>query len=134
MPKINTLYLVDDDDIFQFLTRRIIEETRLVGEIKVFSNGLRALEFLKSVQDTPEALPEIILLDLSMPVMDGWDFLEEYIMLRPFLGKKINIYVVSSSITPSDIQRAQSISEVTDYIIKPVTIEKFAEIVRSLVA
>ncbi len=134
MPKINTLYLVDDDDIFQFLTRRIIEETRLVGEIKVFSNGLRALEFLKSVQDTPEALPEIILLDLSMPVMDGWDFLEEYIMLRPFLGKKINIYVVSSSITPSDIQRAQSISEVTDYIIKPVTVEKFAEIVRSLVA
>ncbi len=130
----NTLYLVDDDDIFQFLTRRIIEETKLVKEIKVFSNGLRALEFLKSVQDTPEALPEIILLDLSMPIMDGWDFLEEYIMLRPFLGKKISIYIVSSSIAPSDIRRAQSISEVTDYIIKPVTVEKFEEIVRSLVA
>lgn len=134
MRKVNTLYLVDDDDIFQFLTRRIIEETRLVGEIKIFSNGLRALEFLKSVQNTPEELPEIILLDLSMPIMDGWDFLEEYIMLQPFLGKKISIYVVSSSIAPSDIQRAQSISEVTDYIIKPVTVEKFAEIVRSLVA
>lgn len=134
MRKVNTLYLVDDDDIFQFLTRRIIEETKLVKEIKVFSNGLRALEFLKSVQDTPEALPEIILLDLSMPIMDGWDFLEEYIMLRPFLGKKISIYIVSSSIAPSDIRRAQSISEVTDYIIKPVTVEKFEEIVRSLVA
>lgn len=134
MSKVNTLYLVDDDDIFQFLTRRIIEETRLVGEIKVFSNGLRALEFLKSVQDNPEMLPEIILLDLSMPVMDGWDFLEEYIMLQPFLGKKISIYVVSSSIAPADIQKAQSISEVTDYIIKPVTVEKFAEIVRGLVA
>lgn len=130
----NTLYLVDDDDIFQFLTRRIIEETKLVKEIKVFSNGLRALEFLKSIQDIPEALPEIILLDLSMPIMDGWDFLEEYIMLRPFLGKKISIYIVSSSIAPSDIRRAQSISEVTDYIIKPVTVEKFEEIVRSLVA
>lgn len=134
MRKVNTLYLVDDDDIFQFLTRRIIEETKLVKEIKVFSNGLRALEFLKSIQDIPEALPEIILLDLSMPIMDGWDFLEEYIMLRPFLGKKISIYIVSSSIAPSDIRRAQSISEVTDYIIKPVTVEKFEEIVRSLVA
>ncbi|MBS1635554.1 MAG: response regulator [Bacteroidetes bacterium] len=129
--KINTLYLVDDDKSFQFLAQEIIEPTNLVEEIKIFSNGLEALNFLKSVSK-PEELPEIILLDINMPVMDGWEFLAEFMPLQPKLGKKIAIYIVSSSISPADMQRARATSLVTDYIIKPVSESQFIELVRNL--
>lgn len=56
--------------------------------VKVFGNGLDAINFLKQNYGNPELLPEIIFLDLSMPVMDGWQFLEEYIKLNPQIGKK----------------------------------------------
>lgn len=132
MEKIDTLCLVDDDGTFQYLTEKLIETTNLVNEVKIFSNGLDAINYLKSMQTTPEALPEVILLDLAMPIMDGWGFLEEYISLKPKLGKKITIYILSSSINPNDIEKAKAISEVTDFIIKPITKEKFLEMVKSL--
>ena len=132
MKKINTLCLVDDDGTFQFLTQRIIEQTSLVKQIKIFSNGLDAINFLKTLQNKNEELPEIILLDLTMPVMDGWEFLEEYIFLQPKLSKKITIYIVSSSIDPRDIIKARTISAVTDFIIKPVTKEKFINMIKNL--
>ena len=75
----------------------------------------------------------MIFLDLFMPVMNGWNFLEEYILLKPYLKKKITIYIISSSIDPVDIKRAKSISEVSDYIIKPITRSKFLEAVKELV-
>jgi CheY-like chemotaxis protein len=132
MKKIKTLCLVDDDDIFQLITQRVIAQTNLVDTIKVFSNGLDAMDFLKSVAQNAAQLPEIILLDLNMPVMDGWEFLEEFTLLKPRLEKKITIYVVSSSIAPSDIQRAEAINEVTDYIIKPITTEKLLDMLKNL--
>lgn len=132
MKRIKTLCLVDDDDIFQLITQRVIAQTNLVDTIKVFSNGLDAMDFLKSVAQNAAQLPEIILLDLNMPVMDGWEFLEEFTLLKPRLEKKITIYVVSSSIAPSDIQRAEAINEVTDYIIKPITTEKLLDMLKNL--
>lgn len=132
MKKIKTLCLVDDDDIFQLITQRVIAQTNLVDTIKVFSNGLDAMDFLKSVAKNAAQLPEIILLDLNMPVMDGWEFLEEFTLLKPRLEKKITIYVVSSSIAPSDIQRAEAINEVTDYIVKPITTEKLLDMLKNL--
>lgn len=132
MNQIKTLTLVDDDEIFVFLTKRTIEETKLVELIKVFENGLDALNFLKANKDNTDALPEIILLDLSMPIMNGWQFLEEFTLLNPMIGKTITIYICSSSISPDDVARAKAISEVTDYIIKPVNKEKLIELIKKL--
>lgn len=75
MKKFETLYIVDDDDVYQFIAKKTIEQTGLVELIKTFSNGREAIQFLESFIDSPEFLPEIILLDLTMPVMDGWEFL-----------------------------------------------------------
>lgn len=133
MKKIQNLYLVDDDDIYVFLTRKIIEETQLTEHIEVFNNGQDALEYLKNLQDE-SMLPEIILLDLFMPVMDGWEFLEEFAMLKPKLNRKITIYVTSSSISPNDMQRAKNISDVTDYVIKPINKERFVELIKNMAA
>lgn len=132
MKKINTLFLVDDDSVFQYLTRKLLLKTAMVKQIKIFNNGQEAIDFLKTVQGRKEEIPEIILLDLSMPVMDGWEFLEEYLMLQPRLEKRITIYIISSSINPRDIERAKKINAVTDFIIKPVTREKFSEIISKL--
>lgn len=132
MEKIDTLCLVDDDNTFQFLTEKLIETTNLVDQVKIFSNGLEAINFLKSMQNNPEELPEIILLDIAMPIMDGWGFLEEFISLKPKLGKKIPVYILSSSINHQDIEKGKAIGEVTEFIIKPITREKLIEMVNSL--
>jgi CheY-like chemotaxis protein len=131
MNKVKTLGIVDDDKIYTFLIKKTIEQTNLVEMIKIFDNGLDAIDFLKKNVDNHDSLPEIILLDLSMPVMDGWGFLEEYILLSPKLGRKITIYIVSSSISPHDIGRAKSISLVSDFVIKPISKEKLIEIFKN---
>ncbi|WP_317897088.1 response regulator [Aurantibacillus circumpalustris] len=132
MSPIKTLTLVDDDDVFVFLTKKAIEQTKLVDLIKVFENGLDALNFLKENKNNVDVLPEIILLDLSMPIMNGWQFLEEYTKLNPTIGKKISIYICSSSISPDDVTRAKTISEVSDYIIKPITKDKLIDLIKKL--
>jgi CheY-like chemotaxis protein len=132
MKTVKHLALVDDDETFVFLTTKAIEQTNLVDKIKVFRNGLQLLDFLKQNISKPNLLPEIILLDLSMPVMDGWQFLEEYIKIKPKTGKKITIYICSSSISPDDITRAKAISSISDYIIKPITKEKLVKIIKTL--
>jgi CheY-like chemotaxis protein len=132
MNPVKTLTLIDDDDIFVYLTRRTIEQTKLIELIRVFGNGLDALDFLKENINNVDALPEIILLDLSMPIMDGWQFLEEFTLLNPSIGKKITIYICSSSISPDDINRAKSINEVSDYIIKPITMDRLIDLIKEL--
>lgn len=132
MKKIDTICLVDDDNFFLFLTQKVIEGANLVNQVKLFPNGHEAIEFLKSAQVNKEELPEVILLDLNMPVLDGWGFLEEYLLIQPDLGKKITIYIVSSSIDPADFERARSISAVTDFIVKPVSKEKLLEVLRNM--
>ncbi len=132
MRPINLVALIDDDEIVQFIVSKVIESTKLVNRIKTFSNGEEAINFLKSSSKNLDLLPEIILLDLNMPIMDGFEFLEKFIMLEPKLGKKIAIYVVSSSISLTETERIKQISKVSDYIIKPITKEKFEKIARAL--
>lgn len=118
--RIEIIYVVDDDDIYQFAVKRKILKRKLSAEVNTFKNGKDAILFLDQVIKAGEPLPDMILLDLNMPIMDGWDFLERYAQIQPRLKKKILLYVISSSIQASDIERAKSISEVTDYIIKPI--------------
>lgn len=129
MKKIEIIALIDDDPAFVFITEKIIEKTNHFKEVKVFDNGLNALNYLKENLNNDIHLPNIIFLDLSMPVMDGWQFLDEYALLEIKNKRKITVYICSSSISPYDITRAKSINEVTDFIIKPITKEKLTEIV-----
>lgn len=132
MKKIETLYVIDDDDTYQFIIQKVVEETRLVDQIRLFSNGKEALTFLESAITKNQILPDVILLDISMPVMDGWEFLENFILLNPTVGKKITIYLVSSSVNPRDVEKARNIAEVTDYVVKPISKEKLIELISGI--
>lgn len=107
-----TMALVDNDELFVLLTKRIISRTDLVDHLQVYKNGLDAINYLTLNSNNPDALPEIILLDLSMPILNGWQFLEAYSKIVSSIEKKITIYIYSSSISPDDFSRSKLIKEV----------------------
>jgi two-component SAPR family response regulator len=124
--------LVDDDAIFQFTASKTIKATAITDAILQFENGEVALQFLRKHLSDPQSLPDFIFLDINMPYIDGWMFLEDYDELKAGLSKPISIYMVSSSIDPRDVDRARSNVNVKDYVIKPVTREKFAELLKQV--
>ena len=87
MKNIKNLAIIDDDKFYSYIAEKIIYNSGQVNKVIIFKNGLDAINFLKVNTDTPDLIPDIILLDLAMPVMDGWHFLEEYILLKPNLDK-----------------------------------------------
>lgn len=124
--------IVDDDEIYQYTVVKVLENFGLAEKIQVFSDGDEAFTFLLDNIDNPEALPDVILLDINMPIMDGFQFMEEYVKIKPKVGKKIVIYMVSSSVDSVDIERAKSISEISDYIIKPIKPGELRRIINEL--
>ncbi|MEO7531540.1 MAG: response regulator [Sediminibacterium sp.] len=125
--------LIDDDNIYQYTARVILESTGLAKHIQSFYNGNDAINFFTDPKNfVLETLPDVIFLDINMPVMDGWEFLEEYNKLQSRLPKPIVIYMVSSSVNSSDMQRSRSYKAVSDYLVKPVSRSKYQELMESL--
>ena len=131
MTHLKNIFIVDDDKIFVFLTGKTIKETKLEAEIKEFGNGRVAIDYLRQNKDNPELLPDVIFLDLNMPVMDGWEFLNQYMAMEPEVREKIKLYIFSSSISPHDVERAKGFSAVADFLIKPLSRQKFMEIYKN---
>ncbi len=116
-----TLCLIDDDVVHQFIIKKLAQGIEsYLEEVLVFSNGEEAIDYIKSVSETTNELPDLILLDLNMPIMDGWEFLDEYLIIAPTLKKKIKIYILSSSDNPEDIKKARQYQRISDYLIKPI--------------
>jgi CheY-like chemotaxis protein len=88
--------------------------------IESFSNGQAALEKLKSIGNLPQELPDIILLDINMPVLDGWDFLAQFDPYKKVLSKQPKIYMISSSVDDRDMERAEKNENISKYISKPL--------------
>ncbi|MCF4102535.1 response regulator [Gillisia sp. M10.2A] len=126
MKKIDVACIIDDDPIFVFSAKKIMQLSDFCNSFMVFHNGEDALNNLKAVITAKEQLPDIILLDLNMPIMDGWQFLDEFIQIP--CDTEITIYIVSSSIDPADVIRAKTYDRVNNYIVKPITIERLKKV------
>lgn len=124
--------LIDDDEIFTYIIKKIIEESEISEQITIFNNGRDAINYLTEVADEETLLPKVIFLDLNMPLLDGWGFLDEYIRLKPKMCKKINLYVITSSVSTYDHEKSKEYSDITDFIVKPLAKEKFISIVKKM--
>jgi CheY-like chemotaxis protein len=119
--------LIDDDKITNFIHKRIIKHSDIDVPIKINYNGPEALDYLKKMRSHSEdefPRPGIIFLDLNMPGMDGWNFIDEYKKLSSVKKEKIIIAILTTSLNPDDENTAKKIPEVRMYIKKPLTIEK----------
>lgn len=131
MNKIDIACIIDDDQIYVYGMKKLIEISNFCNNLLVFKNGEEAIKYIGPIVSS-EVFPDVILLDINMPVMDGWDFLEEFIKMKPLLKKKVIIYMVSSSVHDEDIFRANSYSDVAGYIVKPITIDDLKGIMDSI--
>lgn len=126
MDKSRHIHLIDDDQPFCFIARKILFRSNLDADMQISINGKAALEYLEFVSKSPELrYPDIIILDINMPVMNGWDFLNDFRKLKQQFDEQIPVLVLSSSVDPEDKKKALSYDEVSDYISKPLTIEFF---------
>ncbi len=124
----STVALVDDDSIFQFTATRMIESAHLADNILHFINGAEALRYLDENSSQPDKLPDYLFLDINMPLVDGWMFLDDLAKIKSNLSKEFPIYMVSSSIDPRDINRSKDYHEIKDFVIKPVSLERFTKL------
>ena len=128
IPSENIL-IIDDGAIDTFIAKNTLEHTLSDIHVDFCINGLQALQFLRDLIITnPDQLPDYIFLDLSMPVMDGFEFLNEFNNINVDALRKIKIYVLSSSIFTKDIRQALNSPSVSGFISKPIDSKKVKEI------
>ncbi len=128
MNKIKKAYIIDDDEIIVYLTDKIIKEENFCEQSETFNNGQLALDRLKEVIENGEPLPDVMLVDINMPVMDGWELLDEIVKLP--LKQSIPLIIFTSSINPADREKAFTYSTIKGYIQKPLTVLKLDKILR----
>lgn len=115
------VYIVDDDPIFVFVMRKLLQKTGRFDQVEVLHNGFDAIESLRKRADRNQPLPDLIFLDLNMPVLDGWQFLDEVDQL-PFHDRLV-IHIISSSVDIREINKAKAYRTVRSFVSKPVTME-----------
>lgn len=124
-----SILLVDDDEINNFISIKLIKKALLNTEITACLNGKFAIDQLLEIsRRDPSKLPDYILLDINMPIMNGWEFLDEYERLQIDEQGKSKIFIISSSVFSNDISKAKSYPLVQDFISKPLNVEKISEV------
>lgn len=128
---IDCILIIDDDEPTNYLNKMILEEAGVVKKVKVAQSGLEAISILLQKNTDPI---DMIFLDINMPAMDGWEFLEHYrslIKARQISGNNIITIMLTTSLNPEDEVRARSYEEISGFVNKPMTKEKIHEIIRN---
>lgn len=134
MKKIDIACVIDDDDIYTFTVKRIIDNSQLANKTLFFQNGKLAIDFFNEYLHQTTSLPDLVMLDINMPVLDGWQFMDQFVKLSPLIKKRIVVYIVSSSIDQRDINKAREYEQISDFVIKPITGAMFRKMVEDMAA
>ena len=116
--KLGCVLLIDDVVSDNYFHKMVIDEMNVAQHVEETCSGFEALDFLKKENQTP---PEIIFLDINMPKMSGWEFIEEHSKLKEELKAKVIIIMLSSVKSPDDVKKAEGFSETIDFSYKPLT-------------
>jgi CheY-like chemotaxis protein len=130
----NIVAIIDDDHICQFISDKVIEHSGIAHTVLKFYNGKEALLFFKSHLEAADQLPRLILLDLNMPVVNGWEFLDQFKDFHFPGDYRPLIYIFSSSSHTEDIQKSKEYPIITGYIVKPLTEHSIQKIMADLQA
>ncbi len=124
MAKFKTVLLIEDDPITVMVCERIIRMTGFAEKVVSVSNGQEAIDFIQEQAVLKnDGLPQLIFLDINMPVMNGWEFLGQFHEIAPYFTRCPDIYILSSTVDPEDYKKAESYSVVKQFISKPLTKE-----------
>lgn len=136
MRVIKKVYLIDDDEINNFICANILKKISFSHDVVAFESGTEALEALKTTLLLGECdqIPDVIFLDINMPIMNGWDFLEEYKLLKNQINKTVSLFMLSSSIYQADVEKSKQYGEVVDFVTKPLNADILNEIKEKLLA
>ncbi|WP_437399380.1 response regulator [Flagellimonas lutimaris] len=115
MKKVNCIFIVDDDPITVFGIKKMLKSVASCDDIQIFQNGFEAYEAMKERQEKGKAIPDVIFLDINMPIMDGWDFLDELIALD--IDEHITINMITSSIDPLDYKKWNGFKDKCPYVL-----------------
>ncbi|WP_353132060.1 response regulator [Pseudopedobacter sp.] len=126
------ILIIDDDEINNFIATKLIDRITPVAKVFTCLNGKEGIEFLEENISDKDNLPDIILLDINMPIMNGWEFLDAFEKIKDRIGKDIKINMLSSSVYNDDITKAQTYSTVSKFISKPLTTDKIKDIYSGL--
>ncbi|MGK0412897.1 MAG: CheY-like chemotaxis protein [Polaribacter sp.] len=119
----NKIMIIDDDEIDNYLVKVLIKNNKIAEQILEFNSGLDAIKYLEENKGIEENLPEIILLDLYMPLMDGMEFMEAFDSLKLNFSEKCKVYVVSGSVDDNDILKTKNANNICSYTTKPITVD-----------
>lgn len=120
MMKAKTILLIDDSEVDNYITKQLLLKNDVTENIVVHSSAVDALSYLDGISNEHEQIPDYIFLDIRMPEMDGFEFLDEYKLLPDSIKNKCIIYMLSSSGDPNDVARARQYSYVKTFLRKPL--------------
>lgn len=128
--KLQSVLVIDDDEPTNFLNQLIIEKSGYARHVKAVQSGQDALDYLANscAGSQENSVPDLIFLDINMPAMNGWEFLEKYKSLDPEKRGKVMVVMLTTSLFPEDKHRADEIPEVSCFENKPLTLEKLDKI------
>lgn len=128
--KLNCVLLIDDDESTNFLHEIIIKKAGITEQVVAQQSGSAALEYLQSKNDGEYPQPDLIFLDINMPGMNGWEFLEEYKKLHEDQQGRLVVVMLTTSLNPGDAERAKGMAEIDDFKNKPLTVEMLHEVMK----
>jgi CheY-like chemotaxis protein len=126
--KLNCILLIDDDEPTNFLSKMLIKNAGCTEHIEIAQSGQAALEFLTSCEAKGICAPDLVFLDINMPAMNGWEFLEKYNALGHKPNDRIVLVMLTTSLNPDDRQKADGIPVISGFESKPLTPEKLEKI------